>query len=97
MLPINRGFNKHVFYPKICKPLDHILITIDLGIREENIGIVIQSIRKDNKKEKEFISLIKHNISNLDTSFLLNPNDLEVCVNKLTGIFENIWKKELHY
>jgi len=54
--PGNTGFGQHMLYPKICKPSDHVLLIIEIGIGEINTDINIWSIKKDSKEEKDFIT-----------------------------------------
>ena len=77
LLPDNLGFSKHIPYPKIWKPSDYILLTIEVGIKDINIDINIWSVRKDSKKEKSFITSIINGVKNLDTASIETKEDLE--------------------
>ena len=56
--PGNTGFGQHMLHPKICKPSDHVLLIIEIGIGEINTDINIWSIKKDSDEKKDFITLL---------------------------------------
>jgi len=93
LAPNNTGFGKHILHPEICKPSNHIPLLIKVGIREENIDIIIQSIRKDSDEKKDFIETIKSNIRILDITSMASQMDLQVCTNQLSDIFNKAWIK----
>jgi len=87
--PNNTGFGRHTLHPKIHKPSDHIPLIIEIGIRKVNTNINIWSIKKDSKKEKEFISSLVQGIQSLDTSAIRSQANLEASVQQLVNVFEN--------
>jgi len=44
------------------KSFDYIPLIIYIGIKDENIDIIIQFIKKDSNKEKDFINAITSDI-----------------------------------
>ena len=60
--PDNLGFGKYIPHSEIWKPFDHVLLTIEVGIRSINIDINIWSIRKDSEEEKDFITTITNRV-----------------------------------
>lgn len=74
--PNNSGYGKYTIYPEICFPSDHVPLTIKVGIKKENIDIVIQFIKRDSNKEKEFIEDIRTSIRTLDTTALASQTKL---------------------
>jgi len=77
MNPNNTGFNKYTLNPNICLPSDHVPLIINIGIKEENINITIQAIKKDSKEEETFIKDIIENIRHIDTSDLKSQVDIQ--------------------
>ena len=49
------------------KSFDYIPLIIYIGIKDENIDIIIQFIKKDSNKEKNFINAITSDIKYLNT------------------------------
>ena len=93
MVPNNPGFGRYTLYPEICKPSDYVPLIITVGIKEENIDIVLQSIKKDSNEEKKFINSIKKNIKSLNIATIANKEDLQICINQLADIFSEAWAK----
>ena len=87
--PDNSGFGKYILHPEIWKPSDHVLLAIEVGIRNINININIWSIRKDSEKEKDFIILITNRVGNWNTSNVTTEEELEDAIQQLAFIFEN--------
>lgn len=80
-----------ILHPEICRPSDHILITVEIGIHSLNVDINEWSIRKDSEEEKNFISLIIDGVKNLDMSNIEMKEDLENSIWQLAVIFEHVW------
>ena len=89
----NQGFGRHTLHPESHKLLDHVLLSITVGIKEENIDITTQTIKKNSDKEKEFIESIKNKIRRLDMSKLLSQENLQRCANKLAEIYGEAWTR----
>ena len=89
--PGNTGFGQHMLHPKICKPSDHVLLIIEIGIGEINTDINIWSIKKNSKEEKDFITFLVQGVQNLDTSAIRSKANLETLVQQLADIFKNAW------
>jgi len=87
----NTGFNKHTLNPDIYLPSDHIPLIIDVGIKEKNIDITIQAIKKDSKEEEVFIRNIIGSIRCIDTSGLKSQEDIQRCVSIFTMAFKATW------
>ena len=77
LLPNNRGFGQHTLHPNICKPSDHVLLIIEVGIIETNIDISIRSISKDSEEEKDFIMSLTNSFSSLNSSAIRTKENLE--------------------
>ena len=89
--PYNLGFSKHVLHPKMCKPSDHVPLTIEVDIRNTDINIVIRSIKKDSEEELEFLNSITNGVLKLNISNTVTEEKLESSVWKLASIFQNAW------
>jgi len=87
--PNNPGFGKHTLFPEIHKPSDNVPLIIEVGIEKEKIDIIIQSIKKDTNKEKDFISEIRSGIKHLNTSAIINKNTFQEVIDQLTLVYEN--------
>jgi len=72
MNPNNSGFNKHILKSEIRLPSDHVPLFIEIGIKEENIDVTFQAIKKDSDEEKAFINDIIKGIKGMDSSNLKN-------------------------
>jgi len=62
-----------------------------VGIKEENINITIQSIKKDSEEEMVFIGSITRNIKLINASDLKSQEDIQRCVIQLAMAFEKAW------
>jgi len=91
LFPGNIGFGRHTLHPEIYKPSDHVLLIIEIGIREINTNINIWSIKKNSEEEKDFITSLVRGIQSLDTSAIRNKANLKTLVQQLADIFENMW------
>jgi len=89
--PNNTGFGRHTLHPKIHKPSNHVPLIIEIGIGEVNTDINIWSIKKDSKKEKEFISSLVQGIQSLDKSAIRSQVNLKASIQQLVNVFENTW------
>jgi len=87
--PNNTGFGQHTLHPEICKPSDHVPLTIEISIGEVNTDINIWSIKKDSKEEKEFISSLVQGVQSLNTSAIRSQANLKTSVQQLANVFEN--------
>jgi len=70
MDPNNPSFSRYTLHPDIQLPSDHVPLVIDVGIKEENIDITIQSIKKDSKEKIAFIGSIIRKVRLINTSDL---------------------------
>jgi len=52
-------------------------MVIEISIKEEDINITIQFIKKNSKAEKKFITEIKENIKLLNTATISNNSELK--------------------
>jgi len=78
-------------YPELQKLSDYVLLIIEVGIREVNVNISIMLIKKDSKKEKNFIKSLIYDIENLKLSSIKNKKDFQDAVYQLAIIFDDIW------
>jgi len=65
-------------------------MVIEVSIKEEDINITIQSIKKNSKAEEMFVIEIKKNIKLLNTVTISNNNRLKTMVDNLALIFRNV-------
>jgi len=72
--PDNSRLDKHTLFPEICKPSDHIPLTIEVGIEDENIDIIVQSIKKDSNEKKDFMSEIGSSVKHPNSSANINKD-----------------------
>jgi len=89
--PKNRGFGQHMLYPNICKPSDHVSLTIKVGITETNIDLSFRLIRKDSKEEENFIVLLINGFSDINSSTITTKEDLESVVQWMANMFKSFW------
>jgi len=93
LFPNNCRFAKNLLFPDKRKLFDHVPMIIEVGIKEEDINITIQSIKKNSKAKKKFIAEIKENIKLLNTATISNNSELETLVDNLALIFRDAWSK----
>jgi len=91
--PNDLWFGQNSLAPDLRKPSDHVSLIIRVGINEENIKTIIQSIKKDSEEEQDFIDEIRANIKLLDTRGITDVNALQNIVNQLSSIYSNAWSK----
>jgi len=53
-------------------------MVIEISIKEEDINITIQFIKKNNKAEEKFVTEIKENIKLLNTATISNNSKLKL-------------------
>jgi len=78
MDPNNPDFGKYILNPNIRLPSDRVLLTINVGIKEENINITIQSIKKDNKEKSVFIRTIIKSVRLVNILDLKSQEDIQI-------------------
>jgi len=93
--PENREFGQHMLYPDICKPSDHVPLTIKVGITETNINLSFRLISKDSKEEKNFIVSLINGFSNINSSTITTKEDLESIVQQMANIFKSSWNNHM--
>jgi len=76
----NRGFSQHRLHSDICKPSDHVLLTIEVGIAETNTDLSFRSISKDSEEEKRFMESLISGFSNITSSTITSKEELEEVV-----------------
>ena len=89
----NCGFTKNLLFPNKRKLSDHVPMIIEVGIKEEDVNITIQSIKKNSKAKKKFVAEIKENIKLLNIVTISNNSELETLVDNLALIFRDAWSK----
>ena len=73
----NCRFTKYFLFPDKRKSSNYVPMVIEISIKEEDINITIQFIKKNNKAEKKFITEIKENIKLLNTATISNNSELK--------------------
>jgi len=66
---------------------------VSIIIEEEFVQERKQTIIKNSEEEKEFINKLKVNISNMNTTDILDSNTLEYLTEAFFSIAENLWNK----
>jgi len=66
---------------------------VSIIIEEEFVQERKQTIIKNSEEEKEFINKLKVNISNMNTTNVLDSNTLEYLTQSFFSIAENFWNK----
>ena len=66
---------------------------VSIIIEEEFVQERKQTIIKNSEEEKEFINKLKVNISNMNTTNILDSNTLEYLTQAFFSIAENLWNK----
>jgi len=66
-----------MLHPDICKPSDHVPLTIKVGIMETNIDLSFRLISKDSEEEENFIASLINGFSNINSSSIITKEDLE--------------------
>jgi len=84
----NRGFSQHRLHSDICKPSDHVLLTIEVGITETNTDLSFRSISKDSEEEKRFMESLISGFSNINSSTITSKEELEEVVQQMAYTFE---------
>jgi len=87
----NNRFGQYSLYPELQKPSDHVLLIIEVDIKEVNVNIAIQSIKNDSDKEKEFTKVLINSIECIDISAITSRETLQSTVLQVATIFENAW------
>jgi len=89
--PDNRGFSQHMLYSNICKPSNHVPLTIEVDIAETNTDLSFRSISKDSEEEEKFIELLISGFSNINSSTITTKKELEGVVQQMANTFERSW------
>ena len=63
-----------------------------MGIKDVNIDITVQSIKKNSDKEKNFIELLRKGITCLDTLSITGKDSLQAIVIQMASVFKDSWK-----
>jgi len=66
---------------------------VSIIIEEEYVQERKQTIIKNSEEEKEFINKLKVNMSNMNTTNILDSNTLEYLTQAFFFIAENLWNK----
>ena len=85
----NNRFGQYSLYPELQKPSDHVLLIIEVDIKEVNVNIAIQSIKNDSDKEKEFTKVLINSIECIDISAITSREALQSTILQVAAIFEN--------
>jgi len=70
-------------------PLDHVFLIIKVEIKDVNIDIMVQLIKKDSDEEKNFIKLLRKGIMCLNTSAITDKDNLQAIIIQMASVFED--------
>jgi len=73
---INLAILPSYIYPELQKPLDHVSLIIEVGIKKVNTDITIRSIKKDSNEEKEFTQTLIDSIEHINMSAIMSREAL---------------------
>jgi len=62
-----------------------------VGIKDVNIDITVQSIKKNSDKEKNFIESLRKGITYLDTLSITGKDSLQAIVIQMASVFKDLW------
>jgi len=93
--PDNRGFRQHMLHPDICKPSDHVPLTIEVGITETNTDLSFRSISKDSEEEENFLALLISSFSNINSLTITTKKELEGVVQQMADTFKRSWNNHV--
>jgi len=87
-----RELNSHSILPDLQLSLDHTLLTVTIGIAEENIDLFKFSIVKNSEKESRFIEEVLRTIKSVNADDLVNSFKLEEVTKSLALRIDCTWK-----
>jgi len=85
--------NQHSIYPDIHLSSDHAPLTITIPIADEIVSTSKLSILQNSKQETAFVEKVILNFKNLDTSNIIDKDNLENTVKHLEALIEQAWIK----
>ena len=85
------GFSLYTLHPELQWPSDYVLFIIKVGIKDVNIDITVQSIKKNSDKEKNFIESLRKGITYLDTLSITGKDSLQAIVIQMASVFKDLW------
>ena len=88
----SRELNSHSIIPNLQLSSDHALLTITIGITEENIDSFKFSIVKNSEEESRFIEEVLYTIKSINTDDLVNSFKLEEATKSLASRINYAWK-----
>jgi len=89
--PDNRGFGQHMLYPDICKPSDHVPLTIEVGIAETNTDLSFRSISKDSEEEEKFLESLINGFFSINSSTITTKEKLKGVIQQMANTLERSW------
>ena len=85
--------NQYLIYPDSHLSSNHASLTITIPIADEIVSTSKLSIPQNNKKEIAFVEEVILIFKNLDTSNIIDKNNLENTVNQLEALIKQAWTK----
>ena len=85
--------NRYLIHPDSRLSSNHAPLTITIPIADEIVSTSKLSIPQNNKKEIAFVEEVILIFKNLDTSNIINKNNLENTVNQLEALIKQAWTK----
>ena len=85
--------NWHSIHLDSCLSSDHAPLTITIPIADEIVSTSKLSIPQNSKQETAFIEEVILNFKNLDTSNIINKDNLENTIKHLEVLIEQAWTK----
>jgi len=76
-----------------CLSSDHAPLTITIPIADEIVSTSKLSIPQNSKQETAFVEEVILNFKNLDTSNIINKDNLENTIKHLEVLIEQVWTK----
>ena len=88
----SRELNSYFIIPNLWLSLNHALLTVMIGITEENIDFFKFSIVKNSEEESRFIEEVSHAIKSINADNLVNSFKLEEVTKSLASRINHAWK-----
>lgn len=90
LYPNLREFDNHHIYPYWRLTSDHIPITVNILILEEQVQEKIQLLPKNSKEEEHFINELINYIKSINTQPISNVNTLETIIQSFASNINKI-------
>jgi len=90
---VSSELDHHTILPESRLPSDHAPLVIDIPITEEIIQMSKLTLAPKSEQETAFIQDIISNFKNLNTSNIMDTEEIEQVVNRLGSIIDMAWTK----